>query len=163
MRLTVTTLLFVLLVSARAAVAGPITLTFLSPTLNAAPGSTATFAATVAEIGGTLTYLNGDSFSFPLPANDTPFLVNFPVSLSPFGAFTGDIVSVSVPLGTAPGLYNGAFTILGGATSVSQGALATAPFSVNVNGGATVVPEPSTIVLCGIGAAGLLRRRRQRR
>src|SRR5262249_46094466 len=140
--------------------ATPITLFFASSLLSASPGATVTFTGTVTETGGTTTFLLGDVVSVapPLVEDDTPFLNNFPIQLNGNQSFTDAILSVSVPLATAPGLYAGTFAILGGV-----GTLASAPFAVNVTTTTAATPEPATLSLLGLGVAGLIAKRARRR
>jgi hypothetical protein len=156
MKIRTSILMAALLLTASRVSALPITLSFASSLLAAQPGATVTFTGTVTETGGTTTFLLGDVVSVapPLVADDTPFLNNFPASLAGMQSITAAILSVSVPLATAPGIYNGTFAILGG-----EGTIASAPFAVNV--GAATVPEPVTLSLLAVGAGALAARRRR--
>jgi hypothetical protein len=120
-------------------------------------GSTVTFFATVTETGGSTTFLNGDTFGIALPlvGDDTPFLVNFPLSLSPLQSVTASFLSVTVPLATSPGLYSGSFAILGGSSPTGLGPLATQPIAVNVLAPAAV-PEPGEGVLLLLSTSATL-------
>ena len=153
----------VLLLAGTAAKADPLSLSLTSPYQNAVAGDTVTFDATVTDIDPTeVVYLNADSITLdsPLTLDDSPFFNNFPLSLNPGDSFTGELFTVSVPLGTSAGLYSGSFEILGGDPSDFQDVVGSANFNVDVN--ANAVPEPSSLVMLIIGLAGfagVLRRR----
>jgi hypothetical protein len=138
--------------------AGPVTIGFTSSLLNAAPGQTVTFNATVANTAAAAVSLDADALNIkaPLVANDTKFLLNFPPSLAAAQAVTAPIFDISVPVGTAFGIYPGHFDIL----STGMGTVGSADFAVNV------VPEPGSIVLLALGGAALtagrLKQRRSR-
>jgi len=155
MRKRTGTLVVALVLTASSVSALPISLSLASSLLAAQPGANVTFVGTVTETGGTATLLLGDTVAVapPLVVDDTPFLTNFPLQLNAMQSFTAAIFNVSVPLATVPGLYAGSFAILGG----DGGTIASTPFAVNV--GATTVPEPATLSLLLLGAAGLLRAR----
>src|SRR3954467_855722 len=93
------TLLCLLCVITGTAEATPITFTLTSSLLTATPGSTVTFTGTLTETGGTGTFLNGDvtNVTTPLTVDDTPFFVNFPLSLTSFQSFTAPMFLVTVP------------------------------------------------------------------
>ena len=52
---------------ARTAQAVPITFTLGSSLLTTTPGTTVTFSGTLTETGGSITFLNGDSFNATVP------------------------------------------------------------------------------------------------
>src|SRR6476620_8957290 len=87
---------------ARTAQAVPITFSLGSSLLTTTPGTTVTFTGTLTEIGGSTTFLNGDTFNAtqPLIVNDTAFFLNFPLALSPLQTFTAAMFMVTVPAGT---------------------------------------------------------------
>ena len=166
MRLRVPLAALFLTLVADAALATPISFTLASSLLTTQPGTSVTFTGTVADTGGSPTFLNGDTATFaaPLLLNDTPFFLNFPFVLTPLQSVTAQIFVVSVPLGTAAGLYSGSFSILGGATPSALNTLASQPFAVSVTPNAPV-PEPGTAVLCllGLGTAETVSAWRRRR
>ncbi len=147
-----------LLLSATAAKADPLTLTFASQYLNAAPGQTVAFSATVTDVGSSQVFLNADSTLLlsPLTLDDTPFLINFPLSMNPGDSYTGELFTVTVPPGVLTGLYPGSFQILGGSNATAQDEVAAANFGVNVQ----ATPEPSTFLMLAsalVVLAGILR------
>ena len=146
---------------ARTAQAVPITFALGSSLLTTTPGATLTFTGTLTETGGSTTFLNGDSFNAiaPLIVNDTPFFLNFPLSLSPFQTFTAAMFMVTVPAGTAPGLYPGTFAVLGGTAATASSLLASQPFAVSVTPSA--VPEPTTGLLLLLGSSAFFAARRR--
>lgn len=108
-------------------------------------GGLLTFDATVTDTAATGTvYLNSDSttLSGSLVLDDTPFFDNFPLSLDGGDSYTGELFTVSIPSGVSPGLYPGAFEILGGGPSDFTDVIASANFDVNV-----ITPEPTSLVL----------------
>ena len=126
-------------------------LTLTQPFVTASPGDLVAFDATVAADAGNigLAFLNGDYFNVdsPLSIDDSPFNA-FPLFLEPGVSVEATLFNVSVPLGTPAGLYAGYFNILGGDDANTFDTLASANFNVQVSSG---VPEPSSVVLIGVG------------
>jgi hypothetical protein len=164
LRLTVFTLC--LMLTTNAAQATPMSFSLASPLLTTQSGLTVTFTGTITETGGTTTFLNGDSFTIaaPLIADDTLFFLNTPLVFAPLQSVTAPLFTISVPAGTASGLYPGSFSLLGGGTPATLTVLASQGFAVDVAGTGTPVPGPATLslLMLGIGAACVLRSRRRR-
>jgi len=120
-----------------------IDVSFASSLLNAAPGQTVTFSATLTNTTVSPIYLNGDAVNAAagLILDDSPFLLGFPLSLGAAAAASGPILSVTVATGTSFGLYTGNFEILGGSTPLDFAPQGSATFAVNV------VPEPGSLML----------------
>ena len=119
--------------------------------------STAVFEGTLTNQGASTAYINGDNFTSALPADDTPFLLAFPVVLNPGESATGPVLLVTVPPGTPLGLYTGTFTVVGGDTPDSTDVLVSRTFAVYA------VPEPGSLMLCAAGlAAAAVRRLKMR-
>jgi hypothetical protein len=156
------TLLLVSL-SALAANADTVTITFDQPDQSAGPGDTLEFFGTITNDTGNTVYLNTDDLNLidvSLTTNDQ-FFNTVPISLAA-GASSGDIelfdVSVSSPLLDATGTFSGTYTLFGGVDGDASDNLGQASFSV------TTTPEPSSIfVLLGLSGAVVLISRKIRR
>jgi hypothetical protein len=132
--------------SAVAANADIVTVTFDQPVQTGSPGETLQFFGTITNLSGATVFLNSDDLNvngLSLTTNDL-FLSTVPISLAPNGQpgdSSGDIelfdVIVSNPLLDAPGTYLGSYDLLGGADGNAADVLTQAGFSVNT------VPEPS--------------------
>jgi hypothetical protein len=114
------------------AAADTLNFTLTGPFASAAPGGTVSFDATVSAPltnTGTL-FLVGDSTTLSIPGatlDDSPFLLNFPLSLNPGDTFTGELFTVALPASIAQGVYTGFFEIQGGSDPSSQDILGTVP------------------------------------
>lgn len=122
------------------------------------PGTSVTVFGNIVNDGASAAYLNGENFTLGsaafLNGDPTDFFLNAPLSLDP-GQSSGQIglFTFGIAAGTAPGVYSGNFLdIIGGGPSDFTDALASAPFSVDVQG-ATAAPEPPALLLL---LAGLL-------
>jgi hypothetical protein len=117
-------------------------------------GSSLSFDATVSApiTNGFAVNLNADSFNVdaPLTLDDSAFFSEFPFFLNPGDSFTGLLFTVFLPTTTANAVYNGSFSILGGADANAGNDLADVTFEVN-----TTTPEPPTILLLGAGLPGI--------
>lgn len=148
--------------------ANTLTFTLNNANQTATPGDTVTFQATVAANAGNTAdlYLNGLSGNSDstLAVDETDFLNNFPFTLSAGDTLTGDIFTVTLPLGAVSGaIYTGSVSLQGGADGSAQDILGSADFSVNVLAvSGAQVPEPCSIFLLGTGLAGLAASRYRR-
>jgi hypothetical protein len=129
----------------------------------------AAFDATITNPSEDTVYLNSDfvtTDSLLVNVDDTPFLVNAPVSVGP-GASSGlfEIFDVDLDPLLPPGSYHGVFTIYGGAdggAGTASDDLADANFTVDVVSPIVSTPEPATLPLLAMGLAALaFVRRRQ--
>jgi hypothetical protein len=135
----------------------PITVSFDSPVQSGSAGATLGFSGTLMNTTGSTLFLNGDSLTVnsPIVLNDTPFFLNFPVSLGAGQSFSGLIFNATIPLNTALGDYLGSFSVLGGITPSASDTLGAAPFTVSVT--TPAVPDGgSTAVLLATSALGLI-------
>lgn len=146
-----------------------ITIAFVSPILNAAPGQTVTFRGTLTNLGGVTVDLNGCGITLPGQFTSNcagPFLTNSPLSLLPnqtslaFDMFT---VRANAPYTGLSGLQPaGIFTVKGGVEiggvydSNTQNILGQQNFAINV------VPEPCSAVLVGLVLPAVFAFRRRR-
>lgn len=149
-----------MLFASSAALADTLSLTLANPNQSGSSGTTLSFNATVsAPLTNTAdVYLNGLDYTLAYPTltfNGDAFN-SFPFSLSAGASYTGLLFTVASTSGTLPALYSGSVVLLGGSTDGSQDRLTTAAFSDRVTGAAAVTPEPSSLLLLGSGAMGLL-------
>lgn len=164
--------LAVLVLLPAAAKADPIVMT-LDASHTVAAGGTATFQGTFSNGGTPDRYVNAVSFTFSGGFANFSFdpndFFNAVPQFVPAGFSTGlspvDFFDIAVSASAAPGTYTGSFTVLGGATDSDQNPLATADFTLIVQGGATAVPEPATMFLLatGLGGAALAKRRAKKK
>ncbi len=107
-------------------------------TQSGAAGDIAPYVGYLRNVGTSDLYLNSWSF-VPDPAEDwsqlwvDSFLMNGPVRLAPGeGRVWGNILQVSIGTNAVPGMYNAAFTVLGGADQNAQDELGTLLFHLEV-------------------------------
>ncbi|MGH9665115.1 MAG: hypothetical protein ACRD9L_11885 [Bryobacteraceae bacterium] len=126
-------------------------LAVLNPdTLIGAPGATLQFSGALANTTADTVFINADSFTFDIAGavDDSPFLLNAPFFLNPNETSAPfPFLSVLIPLAQAPGVYDGAITIVGGIDANAQDNLGIASFHVQVSG----VPEPVSGALVAVG------------
>jgi hypothetical protein len=139
-----------------------ISFSLMPSTLVAVPGETVTFTGTISNASTTDTiFLNGLQIGASTSANlsvDLGSFLNYvPVSLAPGGSYSGNLFDVLLSLTAPPGTYSGAARLVGGTTDTAQNALT--PFESFFV--ASVVPEPSALVLLALGGLiGVLLQRR---
>lgn len=156
----------------RRALADPVGLSLAG--VSGLPGTSVTVLGNIVNSSASAVYLNGEDFTLGsaafLNGDPTEFFLNAPLSLDP-GQSSGQIglFTFGIAAGTAPGVYGGnSLDIIGGGPSDFSDILASAPFSVDVQG-ATAAPEPPAILLLltgilmlfGGSVAAELRRRRR--
>ena len=107
------------------------------------------------------------SGTFTLPAQpDTDFTITFPVTMIGNGIAYQDLGGTNGVLLIGPQIFDLAFK--GSGTVTLQGGFKNGQFyvegaSASLNGSATVVPEPSSVLLLGAGLAGMVGMRRKLR
>jgi len=161
-----------LLLSASAAKADSYTFIFTNPDQSAVAGDIVELDATIINLDPDYSlYLISDNVAnldASLTWDDTAF-GNIPWPLIPAGgglgsSYDGAFIDVTVLPGTAAGTYVGEYQVFGGNDPGASDLLADQDFTITVGnvGGASPVPEPSSLLLLLSGMAGLagtLRRR----
>jgi hypothetical protein len=171
-----------LFLGASAAQADSLTITLTQDFQIATTGSTVTFEGTVTDnknhtvgLNGALVSLEPD-FSYDpsqgtsLDASSVDFVDyfynNFPLALTAGEVSSGGatspasdaLFSVTVPLGTATGVYAGQFEIQSGRNGATNYTAATVDYFVDV----VPTPEPSSLLFLGSGLVGLMGMMRRR-
>jgi len=153
------------LVAGTAAKADPLSITFTpQSTQDGAGGDTLAFDVDVTNISTSeVVNFNSDALNITQPGSDLvtndEFFANAPYVLNPGDPSEYEAFTVFISPGTPSGPYYGTYVILGGPTPSDFGEVGSATFEVDV---ASVVPEPSSLLLLLSGMAGLagtLRRR----
>lgn len=148
--------LMAVVLSCGTALAGSIGITLTQTSQTGAAGSTLVFDATLTNLTLSTIFLNGDSAttsSVFLTLDDSPFLNNAPLFLSPGGS-SGPfaIFDVLIARNTPVGTYDfNVFTILGGLNGGALNPVGSVQFSVTVT---PALAEPPTLWL--ILGSGLL-------
>ena len=133
--------------------ADTINVTLTPVRLAGAPGSSILFTGVLENQSGATVYLNsagGDLSYFELTLDVTPFFTSAPLSLDDGTFYSGPLFAVAISNVALPGTYSGQFTLAGGPDPESFDNIGSAAFEV------TVVPEPPSIFLLGIGTLLLL-------
>jgi hypothetical protein len=143
------------------AYADSITLTLTDPVQfgGASLGSSLSFDATVSapSTNSAAIFLNSDSFNVdaPLTLDDSAFFSGFPFFLNPGDSANGLLFTVFLPTTTPNAVYNGSFTIVGGADGNASDNLADVTFEVTTVPQTPTVPEPASILLLSAGLPGV--------
>jgi len=122
MKKTIWQVAFLIMMGSAAVYADPIAITFNNSPLSGVAGATLTFDATMTNTTGGPLNLVGDSFnlsSTPFTfanVDDSAFFNNWTLApLAPGASFgPADLFDLTIPIGTAPGIYDGVFSLLGG-------------------------------------------------
>jgi PEP-CTERM motif len=141
-----------------------LTLSITPTPIIVAPGQTITFSALLTNTGGVSLDLTNSFGTFVGPGlngitwDDTTFLNNLPLALASGGTYQENLIATVI--GSAdPGLYVGEYTVEGtDAMNVTYSGVGQVNATVSA-----AIPEPSTLLLCGMGIAGgsFYRRRKQ--
>ena len=148
------------LLSSMAARADSLNFVLTDPTEYTPSGTTIAFSATVTapltNTGDVFLFGDSNNITAPLTIDDSYYILNWPLDLTPGQSYSDVLFNVTVPDGTALEEYAGSFTIeaYSAATPTID---VTEPFDV------VVTPEPSSILLLltGLVGAGLVSRRKR--
>jgi hypothetical protein len=140
------------LVFSMAARADSLTFTLSTPIEYTPAGTDLGFDATVTAPATDTNpvYLYGDTNDVmaPLAVDDSYYILNWPLDLTPGQSYSDVLFYVDVPANATPGTYAGSFTIEA-FSSATPTINVTEPFDV------VVTPEPSSLLLLLTGLAGL--------
>jgi hypothetical protein len=151
-------LCFVFLASKNAN-ADPVTFTLTNPNQIGTVGSVLTFMGSLTNVAAPTVTIVGDNFNgLPgtLTLDDSPFAINFLGQSIAGGSTLGPLAffTVTIEAGTAPGIYNGVFSVLFDSDGGMGQETNFQTFTVTVLAD-TQVPEPMTLLLLGSGLAGM--------
>ena len=143
------------------AFADPVTLTLTNPNQTGAVGTVLNFTGSLSNVAAPTATIVGDNFNglpVTLTFDDTPFITNFlgqeiagGSTLGPLSMFT-----VTIEDGAVPGVYDGVFSAFFDSNGGTGQETNPQAFSI------TVVPEPATLWLSGLGLVSLLAVRSRR-
>ena len=142
--------------------ADPVILTLTNPNQVGSVGSVLDFMGSLTNVASPTATITGDNFNglpLTLTFDDTPFVLNFLGQSIPGGNTLGPLsmFTVTIESGTAPGIYNGNFSVLFDSDNGVGQESNVQKFSVTVLGATTSVPEQSmTLWLLGSGFMGLV-------
>jgi hypothetical protein len=142
--------------------ADPVTFTLTNPNQVGTVGSVLTFMGSLTNVAAPTVTIVADNFSglpVTLTLDDTPFVINFlgqsitgGSTLGPLSMFT-----VTIEAGTAPGIYNGVFSVFFDSDLGLFQETNLQTFTITVLAEAeTPIPEPMTLLLLGSGLAGIV-------
>jgi hypothetical protein len=141
------------LASGMMARADTLTFTLTDPIEYGPPGTTISFSATVtapaANTGDVDLYGDTNNVTSPLTVDDSYYIANWPLDLTPGQSYSDVLFYVTIPLGTTPGTYLGSFTVEAG-SGATPTIDVTDPFDV------VVTPEPSSLLLLVTGLVGVM-------
>lgn len=142
--------------------ADPVTFTLTNPNQVGTVGSVLTFMGSLTNVAPPTVTIVGNNFSglpVTLTLDDTPFVINFLGQSITGGSTLGplSVFTVTIEVGTAPGFYNGVFSVFFDSDGGTGQETNFQTFSVTVLAEAgEPIPEPMTLLLLGSGLAGIV-------